>query len=252
MTRLHKGFTDEQVRVLLQGYCRGVLGRVEVQEILGVGKTRFFALLKQHRQDSEPLTISYQRATKPKLSAAVEQEIKRALPQEKEIVEDPRLPISVYNYSAVRHRLLKKGVQLSLNTIIRRAKDPGCHRPRRKRRVHDREVVTATIGALLQRDASTHLWSPFAPEKWTLISTNVDFNRKLLFADFFPGETTWAHIQAAQVVVQTYGIPLRHYVDSLSVFRFVQGRERSWHRLKRAVGSLRIAFGVSTCSKRTM
>ena len=45
MTQLHKQFTDEQIKVLLKGYCRGVLSRAEVQEVLGIGKTRFFALL---------------------------------------------------------------------------------------------------------------------------------------------------------------------------------------------------------------
>ena len=39
-------FTDEQIKVPLQGYCRGVLSRAKVQDILGVGKTRFFALLR--------------------------------------------------------------------------------------------------------------------------------------------------------------------------------------------------------------
>jgi len=50
----------------------------------------------------------------------------------------------------------------------------------------------------------------------------------LLFADFFSAETTWAHIQAIQAVVETFGVPLRCYVDSLRVFRFVQGRDSVW------------------------
>ena len=29
-------------------------------------------------------------------------------------------------------------------------------------------------------------------------------------------------------MTQTYGIPLRYYVDSLRVFRFVQGRDSFW------------------------
>lgn len=32
----------------------------------------------------------------------------------------------------------------------------------------------------------------------------------LLFADFVPAETTWAHIRAVRSVVETYGVPL-HY-----------------------------------------
>ena len=50
-------------------------------------------------------------------------DIERALLQERELVEDKRLPISSYNYSAVRDRLAKKGVKVSLNTIIDRALD---------------------------------------------------------------------------------------------------------------------------------
>jgi hypothetical protein len=105
-----------------------------------------------------------------------------------------------------------------------------CYKPHRKGKAHDREVLTASIGALVQHDASLHLWSPYAQEKWTLITSIDDFSRKLLFADFFPQETTWTHIQAAQALMQAYGIPLRYYVDSLRVFRFVQGRDSIWRK----------------------
>jgi hypothetical protein len=43
MTQLHKRFTDDQVKVLLEGYGKHLLTRSEVQEILGVGKTRCMA-----------------------------------------------------------------------------------------------------------------------------------------------------------------------------------------------------------------
>ncbi len=230
MDQLHKRFTDQQIKVLFQGYCQGVLRRAEVQEMLSIGKTRFFALLKQYRQDPETFSVSYERATPARLSAAEEAEIERALLREKEIVEDKRLPISCYNYSALRDRLAKKRIEVSVTTIINRAKRLGCYKPRKKRKAHDREVSTASIGALVQHDASTHLWSPFAQEKWALITSIDDFSRKLLFADFFPKETTWAHIQAAQALMQAYGFPLRYYVDSLRVFRFVQGRDSIWRK----------------------
>jgi hypothetical protein len=91
-------------------------------------------------------------------------------------------------------------------------------------------VLTASIGALIQHDSSLHLWSPFAQEKWALITSIDDFSRMLLFADFVPKDTTWAHIQAAQTLMHAYGIPLRYYVDSLRVFRFVQGRDSVWRK----------------------
>jgi hypothetical protein len=91
-------------------------------------------------------------------------------------------------------------------------------------------VLTASIGALVQHDASRHLWSPFAQEKWALITSLDDYSRKILFADFFPAETSWAHIQATQALMERFGLPLRYYVDSLRVFRFVQGRDSFWRK----------------------
>ena len=44
MAQLHRQYNDEQVRMLLHGYCQGVLTRAEVQEMLRIGKTRFFAM----------------------------------------------------------------------------------------------------------------------------------------------------------------------------------------------------------------
>ena len=208
MCQIHRRFTDEQVNVLFQGYCQGPLSRADVQELLGIGKSRFFALLKAYRQDPERFSIAYQRSTPARLSAEVEAEVERALLREKAIVEDPDLPISSYNYAAIKDRLEGKGIQVSVTTIIDRAKQLDCHQPRRRRKAHDREVLTASIGALIQHDASIHLWSPSAQEKWTLITSIDDYSRKLLFADFFSSETTWAHIQAAQAVMQEYGLPL--------------------------------------------
>jgi transposase len=129
-----------------------VLARAEIQEILGLGKTRFFALLKEYRQDPEAFSITYGRHTPGRLSADAETEIERELLREKEIIEDKRLPISGYNYSALRDRLKKKGTKVSVTTIIDRAKHLGCYKARNKKS-YDREVLTASIGALIQPDS---------------------------------------------------------------------------------------------------
>ncbi|MFC1982421.1 hypothetical protein ACFLV5_01335 [Chloroflexota bacterium] len=63
-----------------------------------------------------------------------------------------------------------------------------------------------------------------------MITSLDDFSRKILYADFLEQETTWAHITAAESVMLAYGIPLRYYVDSLRVFRFVQGRDSVWRK----------------------
>jgi len=230
MPQLHKRFPDEQIASLLHSYVQGLISLHEVIELLGVSRSRFFDVLKAYRADPSTFSIRYQRQTKGRLSSEAEEVIERELLRDKELIENPDLPITTYNYSALRDRLEKQRIAVSVNTIIDRAKKLGCHKPRTKHKAHDREVLTSSIGALIQHDGSTHLWSPFASEKWTLITAIDDYSRMLLFADFFSGETTWAHIEATRAVVETFGVPLRYYVDSLRVFRFVQGRDSVWRK----------------------
>lgn len=229
MAQIHRRFTVEQVKMLLRGYIEGNLGRGEVEEMLGIGKTRFFALLKCYREDPATFQINYQRVSKGRLSAEVENRIEQELRREQALIEDPELPIHDYNYTALRDRLRKEGIEVSTTTITKRARFLGCYQPKKKRKVHDREVVTHAIGELIQHDASLHKWSPLADKKWTLITSIDDYSRMMLYADFIPLENSWAHIQAAQQVIQTFGIPFRYYVDNLRVFRFVQKRDSFWH-----------------------
>jgi hypothetical protein len=231
MTQIHRRFGTDHVRSLLRAYREGLLKRIDIEETLGISKTRFFALAKRFRRDPESFSLDYRRATPAKLSSEVEEEIEKALRLEKSLIEDRDIPITAYNYSAVRDRLRKKGIKVSVPTIIKRAKALGCYKGKPKKKIHDREVLTTAAGALIQHDASHHLWSPYAPEKWILISSLDDYSRKLLYADFFRAETTWAHIQAAEVLICRYGLPLRYYVDSLRVFRFVQNRDSFWKKL---------------------
>lgn len=218
MGQLHKRFTNEQVKLLLEGYVQGRVSRSEVEGILEINKTRFFALMKDYRRSPA------------RLSSEVEEAITRELLREKALVDNPKLPIGSYNYSAIRDRLQEKGVSVSVNTIIQRAKNLDCYLPHPRKKVHDREVVTVAVGALIQHDASTHFWSPFASEKWTLITSLDDYSRMLVYADFVESETSWAHIQAAQAVMKVYGVPLGYYVDNLRVFRFVQNRDSYWRK----------------------
>jgi hypothetical protein len=230
MDQLHKRFSVEQVQVLLQGYLQGTMARSEVEEMLQINQTRFFELLKAYRQEPEAFSIEYERATPAHLSAEVEVAIQAELLREKALVEDPKLPIWNYNYSARRDRLRKKGMLVSTSTITKRAKALDCYLPHPPKKVHDRQVVTASIGAMVQHDASTHLWSPYASEKWTLITSIDDYSRLLLYADFVHQETAWAHIQATQSVMQTFGLPVQYYVDNLRVFRFIQNRDSLWRK----------------------
>jgi hypothetical protein len=83
-------------------------------------------------------------------------EIERELLRENAIVEDRRLPILGHNYSALRDRPSKKDVRMSVNIIIDRAKRLDGYKAHQKRKTHQGEVLTASIGALIQLDSSWH------------------------------------------------------------------------------------------------
>jgi len=46
MGQIHKRFTDEQIRMLFRKYSQGQLSQGNMQELLGIGRSRFFELLQ--------------------------------------------------------------------------------------------------------------------------------------------------------------------------------------------------------------
>jgi len=231
MSQLHKRFTSDQVKALLERYVKNEIERKYIQEILGIRKRRFFMLLKQYRQDPQHFVIQYQRTTPLRLSPDLEHNILNELSLEKKIIQNKEIPLKSYNYSYIKDRLKKTCHQkVSLTTIIRRAKRHGFYLKKPKRTLHGREVLTRYAGELIQHDASYHLWAPAAKEKWYLITSLDDFSRLILYAALVKQETSWTHILALQTVILRHGLPYSYYVDSHRIFRFVQGRDSLWRK----------------------
>jgi len=231
--QLHRRFSTEEVKIILQKYCDGTIPLRYILQILHLKKSRFFSLLQRYRKDPEDFYIEYQRKrTSRRISKEVETHIIDELTKEKKLIEDKNIPLTFYNYSYIKDRLYQDyGEKVSLPTIIKRAKREGFYAPRQKKSTpHDREVLTNYPGELIQHDSSHHKFSPYATGKWYLITSLDDYSRLLLYYLLVEKETSWTHIQAAQKVLITWGCPLRYYVDSHSIFRFVQGRDSMWPR----------------------
>lgn len=226
MAQLHKKFSDIEVKELIERYLKKEVERSYLQEILGIGKTRFFSLIQSYRDNPRTFSIHYKRETKPRLPVAVENNILKELATEKKLIQNKEVPIKCYNYSYVKDQLEHFYKQkVSVTTIIRRAKKHGFYLGKHKKATHDREILTQYAGELIQHDASIHLWSPVAQEKWYLITSLDDFSRFILYARLLKQETSWAHIAALESVFLKYGFPYSYYVDSHSIFRFVRGRD---------------------------
>jgi hypothetical protein len=231
MAQIHKKFTDDQIKNLLRRYLKNEIERKYIQEILGIKKRRFFSLLKEYRKNPEKFSIEYVRKSKSRsIDPGIEVNIIKELTIDKKAIESKDIPLKSYNYSYIKDRLkIKYKQEVSLPTIIDRARKKDFYLPKkRKKTVHDREVLSNYAGELIQHDSSHHLWAPSAKEKWYLITSIDDFSRYILYAVLLKRETAWAHILALQTVIMRYGCPYKYYVDCHSIFRFVRGRDELW------------------------
>lgn len=237
--QIHKRLDDGHTAVIFKGYNDGMVSLEEALALLGVKRTQFFVHLKRYRTSPINFSLSYQRTAITRLTPETEAAIKKGLDEDYALIANPDLPIITFNYAALQDRLERQHIEVSLPTIIERSKQYEYYQPRRKAsHPHDRQVVTSAIGDLIQHDSSFHLWSPYAQEKWSLITSLEDFSRNMLFGDFVEHESTWAHIEAVQHVVTTYGIPLRYYTDQLRIFRFVAHQRSFWTHQEHATDSV--------------
>lgn len=66
MSQIHKRFTSEQVKSLLDRYSKKEIERRYIQEILGIRKRQFFMILRQYKESPQHFTIRYHRTKAPR------------------------------------------------------------------------------------------------------------------------------------------------------------------------------------------
>jgi transposase len=231
--QIHKRFTDDHVKLLLDLYLNKTISLQQVSQQLECSERRFYELLRKYRESPEGFTVAYARnRSQHRLSREIDEIIRNELAKDRKLIGDEEIPIWNYNYAAIKDNVVKHlGYEISAQTVRNRAKEWGYYIPKRnKEKKPPREVVTEAAGMLLQHDSSHHKWSPYAKEKWTLITTLEDYSRYLLYGDLFETETTWAHIEAVKYVVLNWGVGLSYYVDNHSIFRFVCHKDSIWYK----------------------
>jgi hypothetical protein len=229
MRQLHKRFSKEQIKELLKRYEEGKVERRAIEEVTGISRSRFFELLKEYRGSNGDISLGVERSNEHRrISDNIEEIIRRELDIDKALIEDVDVPIYRYNYSYIREQIRQKyGIEVSVPTIINRAKEWGYYKARKKNRdKHDREVISNYTGELIQHDSSHHLFAPMGSIKWYLITSIDDFSRYMLEARFVERESTTEHIKSLERVFTRYGLPMSYYTDSHRIFRYVEGRDR--------------------------
>lgn len=227
--QIHKRLSEEQVIAVLENYLAGEIKAKDARENLGVRKSQFFKLASEYKNNPDNFSVKH-RGNKGnrRISYDDEKKILKELEEDKKMIDNKNNPIKFYNYSAIKDNLKDEhSLEISLNTIIDRAKKNEYYIKKPVKKFHDREVLTNLIGEMLQHDSSHHQWSPYMKEKLYLITTIDDYSRLILYAQLVPFESTWTHISALKSVFLKYGIPLKYYADQHSIFRYIKNRDKN-------------------------
>lgn len=106
------------------------------------------------------------------------------------------------SYSFVKKALQEAG-------LLKKGRVRGRHRRRREPR--------ACFGEMLHLDGSLHPWLALLPEqKQTLVAVQDDATKRLLHAELFESESSWAVMTALRQVLVTQGLPMALYSDRAS------------------------------------
>jgi hypothetical protein len=106
MAQIHRKFTDEQVKELIERYTRKELERTYIQEILGIHIRRFFTLIRKYKENPSSFSIQYRRKSRTRaIPCSIEKTILKELKIDRQNIEDKNIPLRHYNYSYIKNRL---------------------------------------------------------------------------------------------------------------------------------------------------
>ena len=114
--QLHKRFTTEQVKMLLQWYVAGSLTITQACERLECKRTRFYELLDAYRKDPVSFSISHRRSAPAanRLHQDTDAAIFMELERQKALIQNPHLPIRYYHY---RERMVLRCAKAEVKTM---------------------------------------------------------------------------------------------------------------------------------------
>lgn len=133
---LRKNFSDEEVIDIFKRYLNNELDVNVAHAFLKISRRQFFDVLKKYRENPKKFSLNNERKKPPRqLPKQYEEKIERALKKEKQLIEDKDTPIRHYNYSYVKNNLAKDNIDVSLSSIIRRAKKKGFINKNRRKKI---------------------------------------------------------------------------------------------------------------------
>ena len=93
MGQIHKNFTDIQVKEFFERYLKKGIKRNYIQELLAIGKSRFFELLKLYRANPEGFSVKYARKSpNHRIGPGIETNIIKELEIQKGLIQNDLPP----------------------------------------------------------------------------------------------------------------------------------------------------------------
>ncbi len=145
---------------------------------------------------------------------------------EAEIMHLLRTKYEGFNLTHFREMLLEcENKDVKKTTLEKWARKHGLAKyPRRVRKsIHKPRPRLPQEGMLVQFDGSKHPW--FAGITCVLIAAIDDASGKLLYAEFFEGETSMNGLKVLKSVIERHGIPEAFYFDEAGIYGKI---DRDW------------------------
>lgn len=190
----------------------GEISAKDASFLLGLGYRQFLRIKKEVKERGIEGVIRKTGSGKPSTPGSIRKEIER-------------LYTGVYgnrfNILHFKEKLQEfHNIELSYETIREILIKANLHRPKQKKRKHrKRRQRMPMAGMLIQMDSSYHKWIEEINEKWHLTYMIDDATNEVLYARFYPKDTTFSNMEVIRKAIETKGVFMALYVDKASHFK---------------------------------
>lgn len=204
----------ERAMKIQEVILRAMSGEVkwhEAAEIIGISP-RSLRRWRQRYEEYGYDGLFDRRRSRPSPRRAPYNEVKKIL----RLYREKYFGFNVYHF----HGILKREHQVTLSySFVKKAlQEAGLVKKKRKRGRHfKKRERRSCFGEMLHIDGSPHAWIALKKdERQSLIHVLDDATSRLLYAQLWPQETTWAILNGLGEVVNKHGLPMSLYSDRAS------------------------------------
>lgn len=201
---------------VIQSVREGQLLKGEAGRILGITIRQINRLLMKLRE-SGIRSLIHGNKGKPSPRKTKEADLKRAVQLARGQYQD----VNDTHFSELLAK--REGIVIGRETLrcaLRNA-GIGAKKKRRRPKYRRRRERKASLGMMIQVDASRHDWLE-GRGPWLTLVGGKDDATGYVWVKFFPSETTWAYLGVMEQMALSHGLPMSLYSDRHSIFHVLR------------------------------